>query len=248
MLGAGYALAVVLAVVLTGPVGGVLWTGASVLAYAVIGDPALAALRGSLFPVPGTVRVDVAVQGVVWGVLLVLIAGVERRLRLSAVQRAREARQHTAEREAAVRGRQQLLAQFARQVDRERALLAAVQEVATPVLPLDNGTVLVPVSGRLDEARADRLVDAVLAGVEAHSADLVILDVSTLVAVDAEAAAYLIRALRGARLAGSACALVGVRPPVARALASLDVDLASVPTYATLREGLTAVRPRPPAA
>ncbi|MBN1640189.1 MAG: STAS domain-containing protein [Anaerolineae bacterium] len=243
VLSAGYALAIALAVLFAGPVGGVLWTAASVLAYAVMSDPALSALRGDLFPGPGAApRLDIVLLGAVWIALLALIAALERRLRSTAAHRAQEAHDHAAEREAATRARQEMLAQFARQVDRERALLAAVQQVDTPVLPLDARAVLVPLSGQLDEVRAERLIDALLAGVDRYHADRVLIDLSGLVALDARAAAALVRAIQGARLVGSACVLVGVRPPVARALAALDADLASISTYPTLREGLAAVR------
>jgi anti-anti-sigma regulatory factor len=240
---AAYAIAVVLAVVLTGPVGGLLWTGASVLTYAVMGEPALSVERGDLFPGPGEApRLDIALLGTVWVALLATVAALERRLRWTAASRATETRRHAAALDVAARTRQDVLAQFARQVDRERALLAAVQQVATPVLPLDEGLVLVPLSGQLDQERADRLLDAVLAGVDAYHADHVLIDLSGLIALDADAASILIRAVKGASLVGSACVLVGVQPIAARALAALNVDLASIPTYATLREGLAALR------
>jgi rsbT co-antagonist protein RsbR len=113
-----------------------------------------------------------------------------------------------------------------------------ILELSVRVLPLFRGVLLLPLVGRLDAGRAERIQDVLLAAVAAHAARVVILDVTGLPDVDAEVASHLVRAAAAVRLLGASAALTGVRSALAFAMARGGVDLGGLVTLAKLEDGL----------
>ncbi len=132
-------------------------------------------------------------------------------------------------------------------IDRERfanELVAAqaklIDELATPILNLWEGVLAVPLIGTIDAQRTQKLMDALLQAIRDQDARRVLLDVTGVRTVDREVASLLLRAVRASKLTGARCALVGIRPEVARSLVDADIDLGELPTYSTLAQGLAA--------
>lgn len=117
-------------------------------------------------------------------------------------------------------------------------LLEQIAAMSTPVLPIIKGVVVVPLIGTLDQGRTDMLSSRLLEGVEQEDARVILLDITGVPVVDSYVAAALLRAVNAARLLGAQSILVGVRPEIAQTLVSIGVDLSSVSTTASLREGL----------
>jgi anti-anti-sigma regulatory factor/HAMP domain-containing protein len=113
-----------------------------------------------------------------------------------------------------------------------------LEELAAPVMPLNDHTLLLPVIGAVDEHRADQIMQALLAGVAARRARLVLVDLTGVRAVDNRIAQVLLDAVGAVRLLGAEVALVGLRPEVALAIVALDIDLAGVHIYADLQSAL----------
>nr|WP_276603564.1 STAS domain-containing protein [Nannocystis pusilla] len=95
-----------------------------------------------------------------------------------------------------------------------------------------------PIVGTLDGARADQVIEVLLAGCAARKARHAILDVTGVPHADTAVAAALLRAAAAVRLLGVEPILTGIRPEVARTLVGLDVDLRGVVTLPTLQEGI----------
>jgi len=132
-------------------------------------------------------------------------------------------------------------------IDRERVrdeLIAArdelIDELATPILKLWRGILAVPLIGTIDTHRTQQLMDTLLVAIRSEDARDVLLDVTGVRSVDLEVATLLLRAVQAARLTGARCALVGIRPDVARALVDAEVDLGNLPTYSSLESALAA--------
>lgn len=119
-----------------------------------------------------------------------------------------------------------------------RHLEATVQAMSTPLIPLGDGVVVMPLVGTLDEARAGQVIETMLAGISEHRAAVVILDITGVVTLDAAVAAALTRSVRAAALLGARAVLTGIRPAVAAALVALDADTHGLDTRGTLRDGL----------
>lgn len=119
---------------------------------------------------------------------------------------------------------------------------AAIRELSTPVVPLDEGVLLSSIVGALDSDRAARLTEAILAEVAARRASVVILDLAGVVVVDTQVAAALATTARAVKLVGARCFVTGMRGPVATTMAELGVDLAGIKTLVDVRAGLVEAR------
>jgi len=114
----------------------------------------------------------------------------------------------------------------------------AIQEIGTPLVPLTNEAVAIPLIGAIDEVRAAHFVETMLRGVEARGAGIVVVDVTGVSEVDSHVAEVLMRAAQAAKLLGAEVIMTGIRPAVAQALVDLGADLGGVRTLASLQDGI----------
>ncbi|WP_437957509.1 PAS domain-containing protein [Sorangium sp. So ce119] len=115
---------------------------------------------------------------------------------------------------------------------------ATIRELATPLLPIADGVIVMPLIGTLDPERASRIIEALLAAVGAHQAAIAIIDITGVRSVDAHVAGVLLQAARAVRLLGARVVLTGIQPAIARTLVDLGVELQGLVTEATLRGGI----------
>lgn len=117
---------------------------------------------------------------------------------------------------------------------------ALIEELSTPVITVWDGVLLGPVIGSLGRERAVVMTEALLRAVVARRARVVILDVTGVRAMDADAVGHLTRAASAVRLMGAECILTGIGADVARTLVRSGVDLAGLEVRRTLADGLGA--------
>ncbi|WP_441288356.1 PAS domain-containing protein [Sorangium sp. KYC3313] len=121
-------------------------------------------------------------------------------------------------------------------------LLAAqqdtIRELVTPLLPIAEGVLVMPLIGFFDGARASRIIETLLEGVERHAARIAIIDITGVKAVDVQVAEMLVHAARAVGLLGAQVVLTGIQPAIARTLIELDADLRGLVTAGTLRSGI----------
>jgi rsbT co-antagonist protein RsbR len=125
--------------------------------------------------------------------------------------------------------------------DREQTIQLqsrVIRELSTPVLPVLDGVLVMPLVGAIDSLRAGQITERLLEGVGTSQSSLVILDITAVPVVDMSVAQHLLRAVRAVGLLGARCVLVGVRPEVAQALVSIGADLSSLSTQRDLKAGL----------
>jgi anti-anti-sigma regulatory factor/PAS domain-containing protein len=119
-----------------------------------------------------------------------------------------------------------------------RTQAQALAERSTPLIPLGDDLVAMPLVGALDGPRADQIIDVLLTGCAARKTRHAILDVTGVPHADTAVAGALLRAAAAVRLLGVEPILTGIRPDVARTLVGLDVDLRGIVTLSTLQEGI----------
>jgi anti-anti-sigma regulatory factor len=119
-----------------------------------------------------------------------------------------------------------------------RAQQAALAELSTPLIPLSDEVVVMPLVGTLDSQRAQRVLEALLEGVAASRARVAILDITGVAVVDTQIANALVRAAQAVKLLGAQVVLTGIRAEVAQTLVGLGVDLAGIVTRGTLQSGI----------
>jgi anti-anti-sigma factor len=113
-----------------------------------------------------------------------------------------------------------------------------LRELSTPLIPITEKIMVMPLIGSMDVERAQQVLESALEGAAQRRAQFVILDVTGIKDIDARVAGLLVRAGEGLRLLGTRVVITGIRPEVARALVELGVSLDAVVTKATLQDGV----------
>lgn len=111
-------------------------------------------------------------------------------------------------------------------------------KLSTPVLPVREGLLILPLVGSIDSARAQQVTERLLQGIEAHRARLVVLDITGVPAVDSAVANHLLQTVRAARLMGATVVVTGMSAANAQTLVRIGVDLSGLNTVGDLRGGL----------
>ncbi len=125
--------------------------------------------------------------------------------------------------------------------EKERTIYAQeaeLRETATPITEIWDGVLTLPIIGTLDSSRTMIIMEALLSRIAAERAETVVMDLTGVKSIDSQVSHHLIQMVRAIQLMGSAAIVTGIRPEIARALTSLNIDLGNVSTRATLSDGL----------
>jgi rsbT co-antagonist protein RsbR len=134
-----------------------------------------------------------------------------------------------------------------RQAEDERAALQAqviesqeaiIREMSTPLLPLADHVIAMPLVGAIGNARAQQIMETLLEGIGHHEAEIAILDVTGVRTVDAQVADALLRASQAARLLGADVVLTGISPDMAGIFIELGIDIRGTKTLSTLQSAI----------
>ncbi|NJN66373.1 MAG: AAA family ATPase [Chloroflexaceae bacterium] len=125
---------------------------------------------------------------------------------------------------------------------------ATLAELSTPLIPIADHIVVMPLIGKMDTQRADAVMSTLLNGVAEWQARVVIIDITGVPTVDTSVASTLIDAARSVRLLGTQTVITGIRPEVATTLVHLGVDLSTIRTVGTLQAGIAYAMRQLPAA
>ena len=107
-------------------------------------------------------------------------------------------------------------------------------ELSTPVVKLWDGILALPIIGTLDSARTQVMMESLLNAIVATDARVAIIDITGVVTIDTVVAQHLLKTVTAARLMGAECIISGVRPQIAQTIVHLGIDLADLPTKASL--------------
>jgi rsbT co-antagonist protein RsbR len=121
----------------------------------------------------------------------------------------------------------------------QQQLLDVIREISTPVIPVHDEILVLPLVGTIDSARSARIMETLLTGVQENAAEVVIIDITGVPIVDTAVANHLIQATRAATLLGAHCVLVGVSAEVAQTLVQLGVNLSTLITRSNLQAGIS---------
>ncbi len=132
-------------------------------------------------------------------------------------------------------------------IDEERALMqlhiieaqqSSIQELGTPLLPIADGVIVLPLIGTIDQSRAQRMMEALLEGIAQQRARVAILDMTGVKMVDTQVAQSLVETAQAAHLLGTLVILSGIGPQMAQTLVHLGTSLDMFVTRSTLQEGI----------
>ncbi len=114
----------------------------------------------------------------------------------------------------------------------------AIQDLSTPVIPILDEIIIMPLVGNIDSIRAGEITRSLLAGIGRHKAKIVIVDITGVPLIDTGVAAYLTKAIRAAHLKGAKTIVTGISEAVAETIVDLGIDWSEITTLSDLQTGL----------
>jgi PAS domain S-box-containing protein len=133
------------------------------------------------------------------------------------------------------------------EVERERlqqevieAQKQVIHELSTPVIPIMDHIIVMPLIGSIDTLRARDITRMLLAGISQRRAKVVILDVTGMPIVDTGVANHLSKTIQAARLKGARTIVTGISEAVAETIVDLGLDWSNIETLSDLQTGLVA--------
>jgi rsbT co-antagonist protein RsbR len=114
----------------------------------------------------------------------------------------------------------------------------AIRELSTPVLPVRERLLILPIIGVIDPQRARQLTEQLLLGVRTNRAKVVVMDITGVPTIDSTVANHLVQTVEAARLLGAAVIVTGLSPEIAQTLVTIGVDLGKMTTVGDLQGGI----------
>ena len=127
-------------------------------------------------------------------------------------------------------------------VQMEAELLAAqsslISELSTPLMPISEEVMVMPLVGSIDSARAQQITERLLEGVAQSRTRTAILDITGVPVVDTQVANAILRAAQAVKLLGAQVIITGIGPEVAQTLVGIGLSLEGMVTRSTLQSGI----------
>jgi anti-anti-sigma regulatory factor len=120
----------------------------------------------------------------------------------------------------------------------ERAAAEAVRELSTPVLAVRERLLIVPLVGALDAGRARQLTDELLRRIQRGRAQVVVIDVTGVPAIEPDVARQIVHTVQACGLLGARVIVTGLSGETTRTLVASGVDLRGIHAVADLQRGI----------
>ena len=95
------------------------------------------------------------------------------------------------------------------QQEQQDLLRNTIRELSTPIIPVYEGILVLPLVGSIDSRRAAEITERLLEAIAAQQAEIVIIDITGVSLIDTSTANHLLMTTRAANLLGSRVVLVG---------------------------------------
>ncbi|WCL82386.1 protoglobin domain-containing protein [Saprospira sp. CCB-QB6] len=112
--------------------------------------------------------------------------------------------------------------------------------MSTPITPLWEGILLLPLVGFLDSERARQVLNAMLEAIAEKNAKVFILDIRGIAVMDSEVANALIKMSKAAKLMGCQAMLSGISGNVAQTIVDIGLDIQEIQTHGNMLNALRA--------
>lgn len=135
-----------------------------------------------------------------------------------------------------------ILRDISDRVQMEAELMAAqsslISELSTPLMPISEEVMVMPLVGSIDSARAQQITERLLEGVAQSRTRTAILDITGVPVVDTQVANAILRAAQAVKLLGAQVIITGIGPEVAQTLVGIGLSLEGMVTRSTLQSGI----------
>lgn len=128
--------------------------------------------------------------------------------------------------------------QFRAQLELLAQQQASIMALATPIIQVWDGVLVLPLIGQLDAERMQTLTVSLLTELQQRRARFAVLDLTGVPTLDESSAQHLYRVATAVRLLGAEALLCGLRSQVVQTVTSLGVELSSLSTTRSLQDAL----------
>ncbi|WP_409295367.1 PAS domain S-box protein [Peribacillus sp. SCS-26] len=120
----------------------------------------------------------------------------------------------------------------------EEELASLVKELSSPVIPIFDGILVIPLIGKFTRERMSDLIHTALTHASNGKADTLLLDVTGYTYEDDSPLAGMQQLITSIRLLGTECFIVGISPELAIGLIRSEINLSGIRTFSTLQKGI----------
>jgi anti-anti-sigma factor len=117
-------------------------------------------------------------------------------------------------------------------------LVDLLDEVSTPIVPVYDGILVLPLIGAIDSRRSNAITERLLQSIIQLRAHSIIIDVTGVPIIDTAVAQHLIQTVQSAQLLGTQVILVGINPEMAQTVVQLGINIGSLITLSNLQSGI----------
>jgi rsbT co-antagonist protein RsbR len=117
-----------------------------------------------------------------------------------------------------------------------------INELSTPVVPIQDGIAVLPLIGSIDEDRAHHLMNKVVPKIPSLSISCLIIDFSGIVTIDTNIAGHIFNLYDVLRLLGIYVIMTGIRSDLAGRVVREGIDFSSFRTYATVMQAIESLK------
>jgi rsbT co-antagonist protein RsbR len=123
-----------------------------------------------------------------------------------------------------------------------KATQEEMNELSSPLVPVDVDIAVLPLIGSIDSYRARQILERVVPKAAELKLTYLIIDFSGLQALDTMVTEYIFKIHDVLRLLGITAIATGIRPEIAQTAVQIGVDLSSITSYATVKQALQIIQ------
>jgi anti-anti-sigma regulatory factor len=122
-----------------------------------------------------------------------------------------------------------------------RRLRRTIAELSTPLIPVAEGVLVLPLIGTIDADRAQRTTEQVLEAIVARQSETLLIDVTGVAKVDTFVVNQLLKIIRATALLGARSCIVGISAALAQTFVTLGLDVSGLQTFSDLQSALAVI-------
>ncbi|XXM70402.1 STAS domain-containing protein [Lysinibacillus sphaericus] len=121
---------------------------------------------------------------------------------------------------------------------RTQVLSDIIKEISSPIIPVMDSILVVPLVGPYDELRGEELLNRTLLNLPRYHAQYLVLDLTSLSGFDDYTLDFIRKFVESAGLLGTKCLLVGISAKLSMKIVQAGHTVASVPCFTILQQGI----------
>ena len=121
---------------------------------------------------------------------------------------------------------------------RTEVLSEIIKEISSPIIPVLDSILVVPLVGRYNEIRAEELLNKTLLNLPRYKAEFLIIDLTSLSKVDDYTLSFIQKFVSAASLLGTKCLLVGISSELSIKVTQRGYRMNHIPCFSILQQGI----------